>query len=99
MWAAAFWNGSEAVSTAVSSLQNGFEWEGVTDKVTMQRMYEEDPTRLRKFFFKWLEEHPELFVPIDKDSDDDAAENAELLKRILTDLIDAKNNLILIVLV
>ena len=43
----------------------------------------------------------------DEDSDDDAAENAELLERVLTDLIDAltllqgkaKNNLILIVLV
>lgn len=107
VWAAAFRNGSEAVSTAVSSLHKGFEWEGVTDEVTMQRMYEEDPTSLRKFFFKRLDEHPELFVPIDEDSDDDAAENAELLKRVLTDLIDAltllqgkaKHNLILIVLV
>ena len=73
----------------------------------MQRMYEEDPTSLHKFFFKQLEEHPELFVPINEDSDDDAAENAELLKHILTNLINAltllqgkaKNNLILIVLV
>lgn len=55
--AVAFRNGSGAVSTAVSSIHSGYEWEGITeiDGCRLARMYEDDGACLQKLFFQRVE--------------------------------------------
>jgi hypothetical protein len=51
VWAAAFRNGSEAVSTAVSSLHSGFQWEDIRFNQNLVLKYIENSWTLKEMFF------------------------------------------------
>lgn len=83
--AVAFRNGSGAVSTAVSSMHSGFEWEGVTEKDgdILVRRYEEDATCLQSLFFERVEglAHNE-----EEDAEDEV--DKDICERLLLEQID-----------
>jgi len=83
--AVAFRNGSGAVSTAVSSMHSGFEWEGVTemDGEILARHYEHDPTSLQSLFFERVEG---LVHNEEEDTEDEV--DKDICRRLLLDKID-----------
>ena len=83
--AAAFRNGSGAVSTAASSMHSGFEWEGITEQegCSFTRDYDKDPTALRSKFFQQINDKLAEDYMEDEDSDD-----KHMREEILEDQID-----------
>jgi hypothetical protein len=86
--AVAFRNGSGAVSTAVSSMHSGFEWEGVTeiDGCKLLRMYDQDESSLRSLFFERVEGLCGDEEEQDVEDDDDADLCAEILDSVIDPL-------------
>ena len=55
VYAIAFRNGTDRVSTAISSIHRNHHWEGIALKQAELLMYEEDSTSLRKLCFQRIE--------------------------------------------
>ena len=52
VYAIAFQNGTDRVSTAVSSIHRNHQWEGIATSQTQHKMYKDDETSLRKLCFQ-----------------------------------------------
>jgi hypothetical protein len=78
IFATAFRNGTESVSTAISSVHRNHHWEGVALDQTQARKYKEDETCLRKECFQRVI-NKELFgeeeSELDREMIDDILEN------------------------
>jgi hypothetical protein len=84
VWSAAFRNGSEAVSTAVSSLHSGFQWEGNTLNHSLVLKYKANPWTLRDMFFASCGQD----VGIDLCANDQDDEDVDLVEYYLSQKID-----------